>query len=118
VKRILRLLVAVAAAAAICLLVGYWPHVRNEFFVLAGSRNETGGWYGFHSGLGGATYITLPVVFTAFWWHHQCGVSGCFWYARRTTAAGERACFRHHPHKRRTVRDIREAHHQALKAQQ
>jgi len=103
-----------AAVLAVLALARWWPHVRDEFFVISGSRNEAGGWYGFHSGFGGATYITLPVVLTAFWWHHQCHVTGCYWYARRITAAGERACSRHHPHPERTVEDLHAAHHEAL----
>ncbi len=102
-----------AAVLAVLSLITWWPHVRNEFFVLAGSRDESGGWYGFHSGFGGAAYIDLPVVLAAFWWHHQCGVHGCYWYARCTTAAGERACFRHHPSPRRTAGDVHDAHHAA-----
>jgi hypothetical protein len=75
------------------------------------------GWYNFHSGFGS---IILPpllnglVLGAIFWWHHQCGVHGCLWYARRTTAANERACFRHHPHPKRTAADIHAAHHHAL----
>jgi hypothetical protein len=93
--------------------VTWWPQIRNEFFILLGSRDEAGGWYGFHSGFGGAAYIDLPIVAAAFWWHHQCGVHRCYWYARRTTAAGERACWKHHPRPRRTVADLHAAHHAA-----
>jgi hypothetical protein len=116
VKHAARPLAIVALVAVTCLLLGYWPHVRNEFFVLAGSRNETGGWYGFHSGLGGAAYLSLPVILAGVWWHHQCHVHGCFWYARRVTAAGERACWKHHPEARRTVADLHAAHHEAILA--
>lgn len=111
--RSLAILGVIAAAGA---LAWWWPHVRNEFFVLSGARDEAGGWYGFHSGLGGAAYVSVPVFLGAFWWHHQCHVSGCFWYARRLTAAGERACWVHHPRKKRTAQDIHDAHHEALKA--
>jgi hypothetical protein len=94
-------------------LAWWWPHVRDEFFVLTGARDEAGGYYGFHSGFGGAAYIDLPVVLVLFWWHHQCGVTRCYWYARQTTAAGERACWKHHPDRKRTVEDLRAAHHAA-----
>ena len=59
--------------------------------------------------------LQLLVIGAVFWWHHQCGVSGCYWYAPRTTAAGERACWKHHPHKRRTVADVHAAHHAAAR---
>jgi len=71
----------------------------------------------------GAGSVLVPYVLSAatfgaiFWWHHQCAVQGCYWYARRTTAAGERACWRHHPHKKRTVKDIHDAHHAAVAAE-
>lgn len=50
-------------------------------------------------------------------WHHQCGVGGCYRYARRTTAAGERACPKHHPHPERTVEDLHAAHRAAAKTE-
>lgn len=59
--------------------------------------------------------LQLLVLAAAFWWHHQCHVAGCYWYARRTTAAGERACWKHHPRKKRTAEDIREAHEAATR---
>jgi hypothetical protein len=113
IRRRLLPLAAVIAAAFAC--AAWWPQIRNEFFVLAGNRDEAGGYYGFHSGIGGAAYISLPVFLAAFWFHHQCGVSGCYWYARRTTAAGERACWRHVPDRKRTHRDMLDAHEAALK---
>ena len=114
--RSLRYSLAPAALVVLACAVIWWPHVRDEFFVLSGDRNETGGWYGFHSGFGA---IILPpllnglVIVAVFWWHHQCGVTGCYWYAQRTTAAGDRACWHHHPQPRRTVGDIHAAHHEA-----
>lgn len=58
--------------------------------------------------------ITLAGVAVLWWWHNRCHVHRCWWPAPRTTAAGERACWRHHPHKRRTAADIHAAHHAAL----
>jgi hypothetical protein len=81
-----------------------------------GVDNEAGHPYAFWSGSGS---VLLPWVMQAVtlgllvWWHHQCGVDGCYRYARRTTAAAERACRKHHPERRRTVRDIHAAHHAA-----
>lgn len=70
--------------------------------------------YNFFSGFGS---IILPPVLNGFafaavfWWHNQCGVHGCYWYARRATAAGERACWQHHPEKKVTAGDLRMRHH-------
>jgi hypothetical protein len=55
------------------------------------------------------------VVGLAFWWHHQCEVHRCHRYARRTTAAGERACSRHHPASKPSARDLHDRHHAALR---
>lgn len=47
------------------------------------------------------------------WFHHRCHVTGCWRYARRVTAASERACRRHHPEPHRTAGEIEAAHHAA-----
>jgi hypothetical protein len=88
-----------AAIAVICLLSWYWPHVRNEFFVLIGSRNETGGWYGFHSGLGGAAYISVLPAMALIYWHHTCHASPwCLRWGKYPAAGGLfRLCRDHHP---------------------
>lgn len=73
--------------------------------------------------LSGFLSIILPPLLSLIglallWcWHSQCHVTGCYWPARRLTAADERACWRHHPHPKRTADDIREAHHAALRRQ-
>ena len=72
------------------------------------------GFYNFWSGIAGSFLVGMGVWLGGFWWHNQCGVHRCYWYARRTTAAGERACWRHHPHPRRTVEDLHAAHHAAI----
>lgn len=87
--------------------------------VFLGLTNVSGRAYAFWSGAGS---VLLPWIMQAgtiallFWWHHQCHVHRCCRYARRATAAGERACGRHHPEGRRTAADIRAAHHRARTA--
>ena len=79
-----------------------------------GLLNLSGPIYGFWSGSGSVflpPLITLAGVAALWAWHHQCQVTGCYWPARRLTAANERACWRHHPHPQRTADDIRAAHH-------
>ncbi len=84
---------------------GCWPHGQPTI-----QYNE---WSGFLS-------IVLPWLLQAttfaavLWWHHQCHVSGCYWPTRRKTAAGERACWRHHPAPVRTAGDLCAAHEAAL----
>lgn len=69
--------------------------------------------YNFWSGIAGSFLVGLSVWSAGFWWHNQCSVHHCWWYARRTTAAGERACWRHTPERKRTVQDIHKAHWEA-----
>lgn len=72
--------------------------------------------YNFNSGFGS---ILLPPVITlaglgiGLWWKNQCGIKGCYWPARRTTDAGDRACWRHHPHPHLTVELLHRRHHAA-----
>lgn len=93
-------------------LIQYWLSRQTGSLNTPGTPPN----YNFFSGFGS---IILPpllnglVLAAVFWWHNQCGVTGCYWYARRKTAAGERACFLHHPHKKRTVEEIHTAHHAA-----
>lgn len=78
--------------------------------------NMAGAVYAFWSGSGSVLIpmaVQMAIFLLLLWWHHQCHVTGCYRYARRTTAAGERACERHHPEQARTVEDIHAAHHAA-----
>jgi hypothetical protein len=78
-----------------------------------GVDNEAGRPYAWWSGSGSVIVpwvMQVAAIGLLFWWHHQCHVSGCYRYARRTTAAGERACTKHHPEGKRTAEDIRTAH--------
>lgn len=58
--------------------------------------------YNFFSGWGSdwiPSVISVLGIALLAWWHTQCHVSGCFWPTRKTTAAGDRACWLHHPHR-------------------
>ena len=116
-SRVRWMVLPVLAVAVIgCTL--WWVALQHWLAHQTGSLNSPGTPpnYNFYSGTGS---ILIPplldgLVFALlFWWHHQCHVSGCLWYARRTTAAGERACWRHHPQPERTHQDVLDAHHAA-----
>lgn len=108
-KPAVRWLFAAAACAVIYLLARYWAHVRNEFFVLLGSRNEAGGWYGFHSGAGGAFWMSAIPAGLLLYWHHTCQHSAwCLRWGKYAVAGGVgRKCRWHHP----DLRDHPREHH-------
>lgn len=90
-----RSLALLTAAAVVFLAAWYWPHVRNEFFVLLGNRNEAGGWYGFNSGTGGAFYMSIIPAGALLYWHHTCHITLCLRPGRHRVD-GSPWCNRHH----------------------
>jgi hypothetical protein len=114
VKRALGPLALAAAGVLLCLLLWYWPHVRNETFVILGNRDEAGGWYGWWSGNAGGLqifeWIALGVL---LYRHHNCEVRGCWRVKRHTTAGGHAVCRRHSPDGAPTREDVITAHEAA-----
>lgn len=110
------LLVALLVLVGLSALAVDWAVFASWSQYHFGFRNGDGNspHYLFYSGFGS---IIIPPVLNglfiglAFWWHHQCAVTGCLRYARRTTAAGERACWVHHPERKVTVHDLHLRHH-------
>lgn len=81
-----------------------------------GVSSEAGRAYAWWSGSGSVIVPWLMQSLTIallFWWHHQCHVGGCYRYARRTTAAGDRACRRHHPEPEKSAGELHAAHEAA-----
>jgi hypothetical protein len=107
------------AAIAGVLAWYYWHQYEHWLAFATGSYNVPGiaHNYNFNSGFGSIVLppmITLTGIALGFWWHHQCHVAGCFWYARKVTAAGDRACWIHHPDRKLTAHHIHVRHHEAL----
>lgn len=92
-------LAAAVLVVAVLALVHWWPHARNEFFVLLGSRDEAGGWYGFNSGAAGAFYMSLVPAAMVFYYQHTCHDSPwCLRWGKYPAAGGLfRLCRHHHP---------------------
>lgn len=95
-KKAIGLLLGFLAVA----LVIWWPEIRNEFFVILGNRDETGGWYGWWSGNAGGLqlfeWIGLGIILLR---HKNCHVKGCPLLGRYPMAGGEfMVCKRHSPH--------------------
>lgn len=103
-KRYNRLVIAwvslFALSMVFCVLAMWWPQLRNEFFVLMGNRNESGGYYGFWSGFAGATrtleYFAIGLV---IYWHRTCHYSpACLRWGKYPAAGGMfKLCHHHHP---------------------
>ena len=99
----LRLAAVLLLASGVLAAAWYaWHPVVHWIAYATGSYNTSASPhnYNYNSGFGSIIeppLITLAGVVALFWWHHQCHVGGCFWYARRVTAAGDRACWKHHP---------------------
>jgi hypothetical protein len=88
-----------AAAVAVIACALWWARIRNEFFVILGSRNEAGGWYGFHSGAGGAAWMGVIPALALFYWHGTCHDSPwCLRWGKYPAAGGVfKLCRHHHP---------------------
>jgi hypothetical protein len=81
------------------LLATYWPHARNEIFLILGNRLESGGWYGFWSGFAGSIQPTLIGTAVILYWHHTCHASPrCLRLGKYAAAGGMfKLCRVHHP---------------------
>lgn len=91
---------AVAVVAGLVLAVVFWRHVRNEFFVVLGNRNESGGWYGWWSGNAGGLQLLQWGALAAFlYWHHTCHDNPwCLRWGKYEAAGGMfKLCRHHHP---------------------
>jgi hypothetical protein len=90
----------VLAFLALVAVVLSWPHIRNELFVLVGSRDSTGGWYGTWSGFGGALPDIALVTAACGWYlQHSChDHPTCLRWGKYEAAGGLfRLCRKHHP---------------------
>lgn len=85
--------------AAVWAIVYGWPAIRNETFVLLGSRYEAGAWYGVWSGFFGAIQPTLAGTAILLWYHHTCHAGPwCLRWGKYEAAGGVfRLCRHHHP---------------------
>lgn len=114
-KRWFALLVLIFAAWA-CEL--WWPQIRNEVFVIAGTRRESGGWYGLWSGLAGGLQIFQWAALGAFvYWHRTCHVQACLRIGRHPVAGTSWVvCRRHSPTGAPTHQDVLQAHEEATQS--
>lgn len=96
----MRRFVPAVSAVLLIPMILWWPHVRNEFFVITGTRDEAGGWYGFWSGFaGGVRVFEWAVIGAMLYWHQTCHASPwCLRWGKYPAAGGLfRLCRHHHP---------------------
>ena len=67
--------------------------------MLTGTRDETGGWYGFWSGFaGGVRVFEWLVIGWIVYWHHTCHHPWCLRPGKYAAADGMfKLCRHHHP---------------------
>jgi hypothetical protein len=73
--------------------------LTHWIFMILGSRDESGAWYGFWSGIGGSIPDVLILTAIGGWyWHRTCHVQRC-WRIGRHQVNGTPyvVCRKHHP---------------------
>ena len=97
--------------------------VTHFIFWLLGSRDETGAWYGFWSGVGGSIPDVLILTAIIGWWvHNNCHRHRCWRVGRHPVeGTGIRTC-RRHPvlgaHPKLTAEHILHLHREATERAQ
>lgn len=77
-----------------------------------GLDNASGGWYLFHSGIGGRLAVLAPMLLV--WRRFNCEIAGCHRIGRHKSAADHMLCRKHHPDDHLTVDRAHEMHREAL----
>jgi hypothetical protein len=93
------LIVAVLCVLAVFYTI-YMRQCQSEAWRIIGSRDPTGAWYGFWSGMGGSLPdIALFTGVTAWYLHHTCHMSPwCLRWGKFEAAGGVfKLCRHHHP---------------------
>jgi hypothetical protein len=84
---------------ALAILIGiYWTDSAHWFLKYTGADLESGTWYGFWSGFGGAIpdFLILGSIITVYR-HHNCHVKGCLRLGKPVEGTPYLACPQHHP---------------------
>jgi hypothetical protein len=95
-----RLIVGLSFFAVIFLVfvVLFWTDSAQWLLRYTGADAETGTWYGFWSGFGGAIpdFLILGSIITVYR-HHNCHVKGCLRLGKPVEGTPYLACPAHHP---------------------
>jgi hypothetical protein len=76
----------------------FWADSAHWFLRYTGADAESGTWYGFWSGFGGAIpdFLILGSIITVYR-HHNCHVKGCLRLGKPVEGTPYLACPAHHP---------------------
>lgn len=88
----------VVLAGLLVVVVVYWTDSAHWFLRYTGADAESGTWYGFWSGFGGAIpdFLILGSIITVYR-HHNCHVKGCWRLGKQVEGTPYLACPMHHP---------------------
>ncbi len=100
---------ALSAAIFVVLIFVFWSDSAHWFLRYTGADAETGTWYGFWSGFGGAIpdFLILGSIVTVYR-HHNCHVKNCFRLGKPVEGTPYLACPMHHPAHEGTKRSVSE----------
>jgi hypothetical protein len=94
------LVVGLLFVVAIVLIfaIAFWTDSAHWFLRYTGADAESGTWYGFWSGFGGAIpdFLILGSIITVYR-HHNCHVKGCLRLGKPVEGTPYLACPAHHP---------------------
>ena len=99
-------------------LRSFWTDSAHWFLRYTGADAESGTWYGFWSGFGGAIpdFLILGSIITVYR-HHNCHVKGCLRLGKPVEGTPYLACPMHHPahegNKRSVSEDVIRLAHKA-----
>jgi hypothetical protein len=109
VNRSVKLGVLVIVLALAVLVGTHWTDSAQWFLKYTGADLESGTWYGFWSGFGGAIpdFLILGSIITVYR-HHNCHVKGCLRLGKPVEGTPYLACPLHHPAHEGSSRSVTE----------
>lgn len=97
-RRALIIALGLVILAFLVLVIVFWTDSARWFLRYTGADAESGTWYGFWSGFGGAIpdFLILGSIVTLYR-HHNCHVKGCLRLGKAVEGTPYLACPPHHP---------------------
>lgn len=97
-KRALVVAASIVVVGFAIVVIIFWTDSAHWFLRYTGADAESGTWYGFWSGFGGAIpdFLILGSIITVYR-HHNCHVKGCWRLGKPVDGTPYLACPMHHP---------------------